>query len=152
MREALVRDVMSTDVVTVSPDTPVKEIAELMLEKDIGGVPVLDEDGTLIGIVTEEDLIMQDVRVHFPTYVQLLDAFIYLGGLRRFDEEIKKATGAVARDVMTSDVRTIGPGATVEDAATRMVDDGISRLPVVEEGRVTGIVTKRDLLQTLARE
>lgn len=147
----LVKDIMTREVITVSPDTSVKEIAELMLEKGIGGVPVV-EDEKLVGIVTEEDLIMKNVKLHFPTYIQLLDAVIYLESLKKYEDELRKAIGATAKDVMTRDVITIAPDASLEEAATLMVEKGISRLPVVEGEKLVGIITKRDILKSLSKE
>lgn len=145
-----VREIMSTDLVTVGLDASVRDVSRLMIDRGIGGVPVVDENGGLAGIITEEDLIMRDVRIHFPTYIQLLDAVIYLGSVRRYENELRKALGATARDVMTSDPVTIEPDADVEEAATLMVEKGISRLPVVSEGTLVGIITKRDIVRSLA--
>lgn len=145
-----VREIMSTDLVTVGLDASVRDVSRLMIDRGIGGVPVVDENGRLAGIITEEDLIMRDVRVHFPTYIQLLDAVIYLGSVRRYESELRKALGATARDVMTSDPVTIEPDADVEEAATLMVEKGISRLPVVSGGTLVGIITKRDIVRSLA--
>lgn len=146
-----VRDAMTTDVIVVNPDTPVKEIAEIMLKNRIGGVPVVENE-RLVGIVTEEDLIMKNVRIHFPTYIQLLDAVIYLESLKKYEEELRRAVGATAKDVMSKELVTISPDASLEDAATLMVEKGISRLPVVENDKLVGIVTKRDILRHISKE
>jgi len=146
-----VKDVMTTKLITVNPETPVKQIAELMLKHKIGGVPVVEGE-RLVGIITEEDLIMKNVKLHFPTYIQLLDAVIYLESLKKYEEELRKAIGATARDVMTRDPITISPEATLEEAATLMVERGISRLPVVESEKLVGIITKRDILKSISRE
>lgn len=146
-----VKEVMTTDVVTVGPETPVRELARLMLEKNIGGIPVV-EDNRLVGIVTEEDLIVKNVKIKFPTYIQLLDAVIYLESIKKYEEELRKALGATAGEVMTSPVITISPDEDIEAAATLMFEKGISRLPVVEDDRLVGIVTKRDIIKTLASE
>lgn len=146
-----VKEIMTKDVITVSPDTPVKDIAEIMLKNGIGGIPVVEGD-RVVGIVTEEDLIMKNVKLHFPTYIQLLDAVIYLESLKRYEEDLRRAIGATARDVMSREVITVSPEDSVEDAATLMVEKGISRLPVVENERLVGIITKRDILKSLSRE
>lgn len=146
-----VKDVMTKEVITVTPETSVKEIAQILLEKKIGGLPVLEE-GKLVGIVTEEDLIMKNVKLHFPTYIQLLDAVIYLESLKKYEEELRKAVGALAKDVMTRNPYTISPEADLEEAATIMVEKGISRLPVVENDKLVGIITRRDVLRAIAGE
>lgn len=146
-----VREIMSADVKTVAPDTTVKEAAQLMVESDIGALPVLGDEGHLVGMVTEGDLIMQDVRVHFPTYFQLLDGFVYLGSITKFEHQLKKAVAARVSDVMTSDLVTVSGGADIEDVATIMVDRDISRVPVVEEDRLVGIITKHDIVRAISR-
>ncbi|HCG98801.1 MAG: hypothetical protein A2074_03175 [Candidatus Aquicultor primus] len=147
-----VKDIMTKEVITFKPDLPVKEAAKELSEANIGGAPVLDDEGRIIGIVVESDLIMQEVRLHFPTYVQLLDSYIYLpGSMSRFEKEFKKAVGAKVKDVMSTDVVTIDAGATVEDAATMMVDKDINMLPVMAEGKLVGVVSKRDLVKSIGR-
>lgn len=147
-----VRDVMTPDPLTVTPDLPVKEAARLMVERKIGCLPVL-EGGRLVGIVTEGDLIMQDVKVEFPTYIHLLDGFIlYPPATTRFESELRKAVSADVSHVMTRDPVTIGADASVEEAATRMVDKDVDRLPVMEGDRLVGIVSKSDIVRSLVSE
>ncbi|MBS3909463.1 MAG: CBS domain-containing protein [Actinobacteria bacterium] len=147
-----VKDIMTTEIITFKPDMPVKEAAKELSEANIDGAPVLDDEGRIIGIVVESDLIMREVRLHFPTYVQLLDGYIYLpGSMSRFEKEFKKAVGAKVADVMSTDVVTIDVGATVEDAATMLVDKDINMLPVMAEGELVGVVSKRDLVKAIGR-
>lgn len=146
------RDIMTADPVTVAPDLPVKEAARRMVGHGIGSLPVV-EDGRLVGLVTEGDLIMADVKVEFPTYIHLLDGFIfYPPSTERFETELKKAVGAKVRDVMTPEPVTVTPDATVEDVATLMVDRDVSRLPVVDAGTLVGIVSKSDIVRSIAGE
>lgn len=143
---------MSKDPLTLTPDQDVREAATIMAAKGIGGAPVL-ENGRLVGIVTEDDLIMKDVKIHFPTFIHLLDGFIYLESIKRFEEQFRKMIGAKVKDVMTVEVSTIRSDAPIAEAATKLVDEDISRLPVVDETeRVIGIVTKADLVKAIATE
>lgn len=145
------KDVMSWDVKTVTVETAVKEAARLMTEGDIGALPVVDDTGNLVGMVTESDLIMQDVKVHFPTYFQLLDGFVYLGSISKFEERLKRAVAAKVGDVMTTDLSTVSADADVEEVATMMVDRDISRVPVLENGKLIGIITKHDIVRAISR-
>jgi CBS domain-containing protein len=152
MPELTARDVMTTDIVTVPPDLPVKEAARLMVERDVGALPVVEE-GRLIGLVTEGDLIMQDVRVRFPTTIHLLDAFIfYPPSQERMESEIRKAVAATVRDVMSAEPVTVQASASGEDVATTMVDRDVSRVPVLEDGALVGIVSKSDLVRSIASQ
>lgn len=147
-----VADIMSKDLLTLTPDQDVREAATIMAAKGIGGAPVL-ENGRLVGIVTEDDLIMKDVKIHFPTFIHLLDGFIYLESIKRFEEQFRKMIGAKVKDVMTVEVSTIRSDAPIAEAATKLVDEDISRLPVVDETEtVIGIVTKADLVKAIATE
>lgn len=149
MADLKVRDIMSTDPVTIEPTATVTAAARLMVEKGIGALPVI-EDGKLVGLVTEGDLIMQDVKLEFPTYLHLLDGFImYPPATARFESELKKAVAADVRAVMTVDPVTVGVDAPVEDAATLLVDRDVSRLPVLDGDTLVGMVSKSDIVRSL---
>ncbi len=152
MKELKVKDVMSKKVQTIDQDKSVKDLADRFLKDKVGGFPVIDEEGELVGIVTEADLIIQDARIHFPTYIHLLDGFIYLPqSVARFDREFKKALGATVGDIMTRELITIEENKTVEDAATLMMDKSISRIPVTKKGKLVGIITKRDVIRVISK-
>lgn len=153
MAERTARDIMSPDPVTVTPDTPVTEAAKLIVERDVGALPVLD-GGKVVGMVTESDLILQDVRLEFPTYIHLLDGFImYPPAVARFENELKKAAGARVSDVMTSEAITVHDSTPIADIATIMVDRDISRLPVLDDtDKLVGIVSKHDIVRAIAEE
>ncbi|HVC34319.1 MAG TPA: CBS domain-containing protein [Chloroflexota bacterium] len=148
-----VSDLMTRQVITVQPETPVAEIARAMVQHDVSGVPVVDHDGNLVGIVTETDLVVQNANVHFPTFLQILDARIYLSDTRHFEDELRKALGTVAADVMTREVETVKPNDDVSVAATLMVDKDLNPIPVVENGKLVGIISRSDIIRhILAQE
>lgn len=149
MTSQSVRDIMSAEPVAVGPEMSVTEAARLMVDRRIGALPVVEDD-VLVGIVTEGDLIMQDVKLEFPTYLHLLDGYIlYPPATARFESELKKAVAATVRDVMTRDPITIQADATVEDAATLLVERDVSRLPVLDGGVLVGVVSKSDIVRSL---
>ncbi len=147
-----VKEIMTTEVVSVGPETKVNEIARLMLERQISGVPVIDDSNAVVGIVTELDMIVRNARLHFPTYIKLLDSTFYLESPQHFGEELRRALGTTAKDIMTQKVITVGPEAEVEDVATLMVEKRANPIPVVEDGRLVGIVSRTDLIKLLVRE
>jgi CBS domain-containing protein len=152
MADLTARDIMTSDPVTVARDLSVTDAARLMVDHRIGALPVLDE-GALIGIVTEGDLIMRDVKVEFPTYLHLLDGFImYPPATARFESELKKAVGATVADVMTADPVSVQADTPVGDVATLMVDRDVSRLPVLDGDTLVGIVSKSDIVRSLISE
>ncbi|TLM70291.1 MAG: CBS domain-containing protein [Actinobacteria bacterium] len=152
MTQLTARDVMTPDPVTVGPGLAVKEAARLMAEHRVGALPVMEGD-RIVGLVTEDDLIMQDVKVEFPTSFHLLDGLLLLpSSVSEFEAELRKAVGATVADVMTSDPVTVDAGASMEDVATMMVDREVGRIPVLDSGRLVGIVSKSDLVRALASE
>jgi len=136
----------------VERDLTVTDAARMMVEHRIGALPVLEGD-RLVGLVTEGDLIMRDVKVEFPTYLHLLDGFImYPPATARFESELKKAVGATVEDVMTPDPVTVQADTAVSDAATLMVERDVSRLPVLDGDRLVGIISKSDIVRSLIAE
>ncbi len=140
------RDIMSTKVITVSPDTTVDELGRLFIEKGISGVPVLDAKQNLFGVVTENDLIKQNGRFHIPTIVRLFDAFIPLGA-SSMEKEIQRMSASKVSEICTREVITVGPETTLQEIATVMSEKMVHLLPVVSEGRLVGIIGKMDVIK-----
>lgn len=150
MTELTARDIMTPDPVTIGREATVTDAAHLMADKRIGALPVVDGD-TLVGLVSESDLIMQDVKVHFPTYLSLLGGYIFApGAADRFESSLRKAVGATVGDVMTAEPITVSPEALVSDVATLIIERDVARVPVVEGERLIGIVSKSDIVRSLA--
>src|SRR5450631_1692450 len=143
----LVRDVMSTPVVTLRPDDKVEHAADVLADKNVGSLPVVDADGKLLGVLRDDDLIASEARVHVPTFINFLGLGMpFPGEMKHLEHELKKIAGATARDVMQADPPTISPEQTLEDAATTMHERGANTLPVVDgENKVVGIVARADI-------
>lgn len=143
------RDVMMKDPITVKPDTPVDDVARLLVEHRIGGVPVVSDRGELIGIVTETDLFLREKGVPF-SMVKLPSLFNQWVKPERLQEIYANARRYTAADVMTQSVVTVGPDTEVCEIAKLMMHYRIKRLPVLEGGKLVGIVTRHDLIRRLA--
>ncbi len=139
------KDIMSKNVVTISPKATVEELARLLIKHKISGVPVVDNAKNLIGIVTENDLINQNKRLHIPTIIRLFDAFIVFGS-GRMQEEIKKMTASKVDEICTKEVVSITEETSLEEVATIMSEKNIHLLPVVRDSVVVGIVGKADVV------
>ena len=150
----LVRQIMTPDPVTVAPDASVEDVVRQLREHELPGLPVVDADGRLVGIVTESDLVIADDEgdLHLPHYVELFGGFVFLEPLRRYESRLRKAAAATARDMMTTDPVTVEADDPVRKAGRLIADSGHNRLPVVEDGRLVGIVTRVDVLGALAAE
>jgi CBS domain-containing protein len=142
---SLVKDLMTTQVVTVGPATPFKELVARLAEHRVSAVPVVDDAGLVLGVVSEADLLLKE---EFPDP----DADVPLIWTKRRRAEHDKAAAAVARDLMTVAVVSIAPDATVAEAARRLHTANVKRLPVVDrQGRLLGIISRSDLLKVFNR-
>ncbi len=146
----IVRDIMSSPVITVTPETSIQAVAQLMRDRHISGVPVV-EHGRLIGTVTEVDLIAQHAPAQEPNYISLLWATIPLrfDDYARYKDRVRHILAVNARQLMTADPTTVSPEDTLEHVAGLMIQPGHSSLPVLEKGKLVGIVTRTDLVRVI---
>src|SRR5215210_2284617 len=149
-----VADIMDTDTPTVRPEDTVEHVLRIMRDAELTGVPVVTSGGRCVGIITESDLVMtgEDADLHLPHYFELFGGLVFLESMDHFEERLRKATAALARDLMTEDPVTIEPTATVQEAARLISRSKHNRLPVVEHGRLLGVVTRVDVLEALVHE
>ncbi|MDQ4041845.1 MAG: CBS domain-containing protein [Actinomycetota bacterium] len=151
---ATVADIMDPQPVTVRPGDDVKTVVRLLKEHDVRGLPVVNEYGRCVGIVTEADLVIADEQgdLHIPHYLELFGGVVFLEPLRRFEGRLKKAFASTVEQLMTPDPITVAPEASVKEAARVITERHHDRLPVVEHGRLVGLVTRVDVLAALAQE
>lgn len=140
-------EIMTKDVLTVSPTMSVNELAKLLTSRNINGAPVIDDDGNLIGVVTENDLVFQKKKVHIPTVINILDSFIFLESHKRMKEEMAKITGVTVESICSRDVKTVSPTTPVDEIATLMVEKNIHTIPVVDDGILVGVIGKKDIIR-----
>ena len=143
---------MDAAPVTVAPDTEIETVVRTMRQHELTGVAVVNEGGRCVGIITESDLVLagEDGDLHLPHYIELFGGLVFLEPLQRFEEKLRKAFASKASEMMTRDPVTVSPDATVAEAARLSHDAGHNRLPVVEHGRLVGVVTRLDVLGALA--
>lgn len=147
-----VKHIMTVDVVSVSPSASVGRVARLMHEKAISGLPVVDIDKKVVGLVTDLDLIVLNTRIEAPHFLPLLDGRIPLETPTHFKKRIQHAAGTTAKDLMTEEVLTVGPEQDVETLAALMVKERVNPIPVVEDGRLIGVVSRADVVRWMARD
>lgn len=146
-----VRDIMTTDIISVKKETTIRELAELFTKHRFGSLPVVDKSGNLIGIVTESDLIEQDKSLHIPTVISLFDWVIYLESEKKFEKELQKMTGQTVGDIYTETVEMVTPDTPVSEVADIMSSKKLHALPVVEGRRLVGIISRIDLIRTMIK-
>jgi CBS domain-containing protein len=142
-------DVMIREVVTVGPDTPVLQIVQLLLARGISGVPVIDDEGALVGVVSEGDLLR---RVEIGTEKHRGGWRAFFTGTATLAEEYVRSRGTVARDIMTREVVSVARTTPLGDIAELMEQRHIKRVPVLEEGRLVGLVSRSNLLRAFASQ
>ena len=143
------KDIMTTDVITISPETEIAQAAKLLLTNRINGVPVVNDAGELVGILCQSDLIIQQKNISIPSLFTLLDGFIPLTPSKKLDREVEKIAATKASDAMTANPVTVSPDTEIEKIAALMVEKSYHTLPVVDGGKLVGIVGKEDVLRTL---
>ncbi len=148
-----VAEVMIREPIVVQPQTPIKEVIKIIAEQSISGLPVVNEAGKLVGVISEADLLWQETGVEPPVYIMFLDSVIYLENPARYDQELHKALGQTAGEVMTGHPMSIKPDQPLRKAAKLMQEKSIHHLPVTDEAeQVIGILTSGDIVRAMAAE
>lgn len=147
-----VADVMTRDLFTVTPETPLQEAIQLLAKNRISGLPVVTQAGELKGVLSESDLMWQVTGAPLPAYIMLLDSVIYLENPNRYSEEVHKALGQTVAEVMSHEkIYTTKPGESLKSAAQLMHNKRVTRLPVLDDaGTLVGILTQGDIVRALA--
>jgi len=143
------QDIMTQNVHTVTPETTVTELAQLLATHNIGGAPVIDKSGNLLGVVTENDLIDQKKKVHIPTVVNILDSVIYLEKPGTMEKEMKKIAGSTVDDIYSQDPLTVTEDTLLDEIATIMAEKNVHTLPVMRGNKLVGVIGKQDIIKTL---
>jgi CBS domain-containing protein len=143
------KDIMTKEIITVSPETEITQAANLLLEKRINGVPVVNTAGELVGILCQSDLIAQQKSIPIPSLFTLLDGYISLKTSKRMDKEVEKIAATKVAEAMTPNPVTVDPETDIEKIASLMVEKNYHTLPVIDAGNLVGILGKEDVLRTL---
>jgi CBS domain-containing protein len=144
-------DLMDPQPPTVGPETSVGEVARLLVEQHLSGVPVVAPSGEFIGLVTQSDLVSRHAHVHFPFYLTLLGGAIPLGE-RRFREEMRRITGRTAAELMSENPYTAREDTPLEDIASRMAKDGVDPVVVLRGDKLAGLITREQLVRLVVTE
>lgn len=143
------REIMSTEVHTVTPDLSVDDLARAFLSTGVSSLPVVDNKGQLIGIVSETDLIERDKPLHIPTVVAIFDWVIYLEREKNFRDEVERMTARTVDEICTHEVVTCVPETSVADIAGLMTEKKVHLVPVVDHGKLVGVVGRHDIIRSM---
>ena len=149
-----VREIMDAEPATVTPEASVEDVVRALRSHELTGVPVINDGGRCVGIITEDDLVMSgdEGDLHLPHYIELFGGIVFLESMSHFEERLQRATASTAQDLMSEDPVTIEPDATVQQAGRAMSHHKHNRLPVTEHGRLIGVVTRVDVLDALTKD
>jgi len=142
--------IMTWNVVTVKEDLLVKDLAKILSENRISGVPVVDDAGKVIGIVTENDLIDQTKKIHIPTVVSIFDSFLFLESTEKLEKDLKKMAASTVKDICSREIVSVNIDAPLDEIATLMSEKKVHTLPVMDGGKLVGVIGKSDIIRTLA--
>ncbi len=148
----LARDIMTRDVISVKPDEKVEKVAQLLTENKISGVPVVDDDMHVVGIITEKDLIVKASELKVPFYVTLFDSIIFLENPLRFNNNLKQYIASRVKDAMTERVLVVEEDTPISEVVEIMQKKKVNRVPVVRNGRLVGIISRNDVLKVLVKD
>ena len=142
--------IMSKNVITVKRDTTIEDIAHILTNNNISGVPVVDDENKVVGMVTEKDLLYKDIEPHFPPVIEILGGLIFLKGVKKYNEELRKLVATKAEDIMTKDTITVEEDMTVGRIAELMIEKEVNRLPVLKDDKLTGIISRADVVRSMS--
>jgi CBS domain-containing protein len=145
------KDIMVTEVITVKKADTVQYVTNLLMKNNVSGFPVVDEENRVIGMVTEADLIHRCKKLEIPLYFNLLDGYIFVEGTKKLEEQVKKMVAYQVADIMTEKPIVVDEDDDIEKIATIMTNQRVNRVPVVREGKLAGIVSRRDIIQAISK-
>ena len=146
------KDIMTNNVITVRKDTLVNDLAEVLWKNKISGAPVLDEDGNVVSVVTESDLIDQNKKVHIPTMISILDSVIFLESSKKTEKEIKKMAGNTVQDICAMELVSVSEDTALDEIATIMAEKKVHTLPVMRDKKLVGVIGKSDIIRAMANK
>ncbi|MEO7556327.1 MAG: CBS domain-containing protein [Acidimicrobiales bacterium] len=140
---------MTTQVVTFGPDDTVEHALRTLVDSGVDAAPVIDGDRIVVGVLSSADLVVKEAQLHLPRFISVLGASFEIGK-RDFDADLEKALGSRVSQLMANEPITCGPDDTIEQAATLMHDERVSRLPVTDgDGHLVGLVSRHDVLRAI---
>lgn len=144
------RDIMTKNVITVKKDQPISDLSKIFVENHFNGVPVLDDAGKVIGMVTQGNLIEQNKNLHIPTVIALFDAVLFLDSEKKFEDDVKKLTGSKIEDIYHENPITVSLDTDLGEITTLMADNDVHTLPVLDDDKLVGIIGKKDVIRAMS--
>lgn len=150
MNEKRAKDIMTTDVIVANKNDIIANVANLLIREKIGGLPVVDEDNKVVGIISETDIMKKESHVESPKMLNFLQGIIFLDDMKRFEEELRAIAAYKVEDLMSKDIVTVKEDDTFDYVANIMINKSINRVPVVDkDNRLKGIICRYDIIKAM---
>ncbi|WP_066071502.1 CBS domain-containing protein [Alkalithermobacter thermoalcaliphilus] len=150
MIQVKAKDIMTSEVITVKKDTPIEDIAKILIEKRISGVVVVDDENKVVGVVSETDIVKKEKNIKVPSFITILQGVVFLDSIKEMEEDIKRVAAYKAEDIMSSDVLTVNEKDDLEYVANLMIEKSINRVPVVDDTKtLKGIICRYDIIKSM---
>lgn len=142
---------MTRNVISVTPETSIEDLARLFVEKRVSAMPVITEEGRLTGVISETDLVEQNKPLHVPTVISLFDWVLYLESEKDFQEEVEQITARTVSEICSDEVVFCDPQTPLSEIASLMSDHKVNLVPVVDDDKVVGVVARLDVVRAMGR-
>lgn len=144
------KEIMTKEVITVRKDSKVEDVAKILLENRIGGLPVTDEENRVVGIVSETDLLNKEKHLEMPPYITFMESYIFLGSMKKFESDLKKLSATTVDQIMSEEVVVVEEDEEISEIVNLMLESNVNRVPVVDkEGRIQGIICRYDVIKSM---
>ncbi len=150
MKEKLAKDIMTSDVIVANKNDKVSEVANLLIKEKIGGLPVVDEDNKVVGIISETDIMKKETHVESPRAINILQGIIFIDDMKKLEEDMKIIAAYKVEDLMSKDIVKVNENDTFDHVANIMIKESINRVPVIDNlGKLKGIICRYDIIKAM---
>ena len=153
MNEKKAKDIMTTDVILAKKGDTISEVANVLISGKIGGLPVVDEDNKVVGIISETDIIKKEKKAHSTPFINVLEGIIFLDDINKMEKDLKEIAAYKVEDLMSTNIVKVHEDDTFDNIANIMIKKSVNRVPVVDkENRLKGIICRYDIIRAMYNE
>ncbi len=150
MNDKIAKDIMTTDVIVANKNDSIADVAELLIKEKIGGLPVVDENNKVVGIISETDIMQKETTVDSPRVINFFQGLIFLDDMKKLEDDMKKIAAYKVEDLMSKDIVTVNENDTFDYIANIMIKESINRVPVVDkDNHLKGIICRYDIIKSM---
>ena len=150
MNDKRAKDIMTTDVIVANKNDIIANVANLLIKEKIGGLPVVDEENKVVGIISETDIMKKESHVDSPRMLNFIQGIIFLDDMKKFEDEMRAIAAYKVEDLMSLDIITVNENDTFDYVANVMINKSINRVPVVDENNfLKGIICRYDIIKAM---